>query len=122
MRLAAVLGRSSRAAQHPPRTHPKGDTVSKKRQAPVPWEPADKARVLVLLKENGGVVRATARQWNAQPGVRRLNEASIRVWINDPAQQPTSLVIDANRERIGVLKSILRRLEQGFDKALEESP
>ena len=94
-----------------------------KKQPPVPWEPADKARALVLLRENGGALRATARQWNDQPDARRLNEATLRLWVNDPAQQPAApLVLDAKRDRIGVLKSILRRLEQGFDKALEEQP
>jgi hypothetical protein len=94
----------------------------KKRQPPIPWEPADKARALVLLRENQGALRATARQWNAQPGARRLTEATLRLWVNDPAQQPVALVIDARRERVDVLKGILRRLEQGFESALEERP
>lgn len=97
--------------------------TSRKRLPPVPWESADKARALVLLRENGGALRATARQWNAQPGARRLTEATLRLWQNNPADQPAApLIVDAKRDRIAVLKSILRRLEQGFEKALEEQP
>jgi hypothetical protein len=94
----------------------------KKRQPPVPWEPADKARALVLLRENQGALRATARQWNTMGG-RRLTEATLRLWRDNPAEQPAApLVVDARRDRIGVLKSILRHLEQGLEKALVESP
>lgn len=94
----------------------------KRRQPPIPWEPADKARALVLLRENQGALRATARQWNALGG-RRLTEATLRLWRDNPAEQPAApLIVDAKRDRIGVLKSILSRLEQGFDKALEEQP
>jgi hypothetical protein len=91
-----------------------------KKQSGQPWAPEEKAAALALLAENGGKLRLTARQFRTTDG-RTVAESVLRLWQGTPGERPpTKLVIDAKRDRVTVLKGILRKLEQGFDAALDE--
>jgi hypothetical protein len=77
---------------------------------------------LALLAENGGKLRQTAREFRTTDG-RRVGESTLRLWLGTPGAGPEpTLVIDAKRDRVAVLKGILRQLEHGFEAALNAYP
>lgn len=86
------------------------------------WTPEERAAALALLQENGGNMKATVRQFKTADGAQ-ISESTLRGWRDNPEARPApKFVIDAKRDRIAVLKSILRKLEQGFDAALDQYP